>query len=134
MNSCENTNNTQTLICPKCGSDTVKKGNLLYHEYYDYECKKCYTELMEENGLLYTFEKYNAIKLGQRLARVLSKFEEIENMETETIRYKKWLYYSVKNNFWFYVDNNTYPLKISLDTVESLIKDMEEHNGEKKSV
>ena len=133
------------MKCPKCGS--VMKG--VYDRRYNRKCFNCGT--MKKVDI-------KELEHQQRLDSVLSKFESVwdsqepykqlilhtkddckklvggiwKKMKTISYLYKE----DSSEQFYlivdFYLDNvleNTYEIERSLDTVESLIKDLEDNDG-----
>ena len=103
------------MKCPKCGSELKKRieeDGYGFGELW-YECPKC--EYIPTNKEIKETE-YQA-----RLDKVLSKFHK--QTKNYYVAYGMINYNAVDDKFWIEFDYK--PLLISLDTVESLIKDLE---------
>jgi ssDNA-binding Zn-finger/Zn-ribbon topoisomerase 1 len=98
------------MKCPKCGSKMIKRQSL---DVYSCTNSKCYN-----NESIADMEELEWVSPGQqRLERVLSKFKDnylIFDEEEFQVYYFEGLFRIKYDNF-----------VISLDTVESLIKDLE---------
>ena len=94
------------MVCPKCGSETV---DAKFIGEYCPNCRKTIKSLKEQHQ--------------QRLDKVLNKFEEEVGSNNIVFYYNKGLlritYYA--HTKYFTLNRHT----ISLDTVESLLKDLE---------
>ena len=113
------------MKCPECGSEIE---NLIhYYHIIDFDeyrcsnkkCNKCFSHKEYEE-----LEQYQA-----RLDKVLSKFEKNRNPKSNEYYYY-WtngllMAIDIDRETKFSLYNNEFPVYISLDTVESLIKDME---------
>ena len=110
------------MKCPKCGS--VMKG--VYDRKYNRKCFNCGT-----------IKKVDIKELEhqQRLDNVLSKFEKNRNPKSNEYyyHYKESLLMAIdidrESKFSLYHDSEDVGLLISLNTVESLIKDLEDNDG-----
>lgn len=122
------------MKCPKCGSDNVRKGITPTNDEYDYECQNCLYPFDYEDTEEYLEKERLQMQVAyqQRLDKVLSKFEKNRNPKSNEY------YYNWENGLLMAIDidretkfslyNNEFPIYISLDTVESLIKDLERRN------
>jgi|LGVE01.1.fsa_nt_gb DNA-directed RNA polymerase subunit RPC12/RpoP len=90
------------MKCPKCGSERIGVSMTIGKKY---RCHICKTNFDDD--------------YQQRLDKVLSKFDK----HGDYLIYKNIIMYdSVKNEFWI---NDDFPY-LSLTTVESLLKDLNE--------
>ena len=105
------------MRCTKCGSVVMLKIHSIDKSLKQYECIKC--------GYLDSKIDYDKREHQARLDKVLSKFKFMPNVGyweyNECLKYLDVMPLGRKNEigFWFYGN------QISLDTVESLIKDLE---------
>jgi len=114
------------MKCPRCGSEL--NVGLSGEEKFDFQCLVC--------GKSYGITNSDTFEYQQRLDNVLSKFKRVMiNAESGRLTYLLQTnyelmaigYYEVEQQFKI-LANIPRPLTISLNTVESLIKDMEATN------
>ena len=111
------------IKCPKCGSE-IKLSHDNKDKNIHANVYKCSCSIFGYTG--YELEQYWK-EYQERLDKVLSKFEQgIENKDYYQIRNNGYLFidYLVSDNYFELHQGNT-QIKISLDTVESLLKDLE---------
>lgn len=108
------------MKCPKCGSELIKRCDISNKQGFivstDYWCENC--EIIE----------FNHDITKQRLDRVLSKFEKNRNPKSNeyyyNCEYGLLIAIDIDREEKFSLYNNGFPVYISLDTVESLLKDL----------
>ena len=112
------------MKCPKCRSENIVKD--IYDGFFDivqpYYCYDCLYKLTEKECKEYEYQA--------RLDKVLSKMKGYKRIKNHKFLYVGDSKISIEfNNGRFYLeDRDERQIQISLETVESLIKDLEEEN------